>query len=295
MSVTLLWAAALLAQPEQLGPSLKFFPTIPCRALDTRLGSDTLLKANEERTLALPASACGLATSALAYSMNVTVIPRADFAPSPVDKVTFIQPFLYPVPHQPELNPSIRNPEGRVIASHLIVRSDISGSIRVHTTHETHLVIDVNGYWSLNGPGLDFYGQQPCRIVDTRVQSGVSTEAYNTPIDPMLGWPSLQPGEARILPIGASTRCGPLPESAGAYAVNITVIPKGILGYLTVWPWSGLPPLTSVLNSLDGRVTSNSAIVANISGYIAVYATDETDLLVDITGYFGPPTVFPWR
>src|SRR5678815_2656586 len=72
---------------------------------------------------------------------------------------------------------------------------------------------------------------------------------------------------------------------------NVTVVPSGPLGYLTVWP-TGLP-LTSAttLNATDGMVTSNAAIVAGGSnGSINVYASNLTDVIIDINGYFAPPS-----
>jgi hypothetical protein len=44
------------------------------------------------------------------------------------------------------------------------------------------------------------------------------------------------------------------------------------------------------LNSNDAGVVANAAIVpSGTNGAIAVYATDDTDLIVDVNGYFAPP------
>ena len=43
------------------------------------------------------------------------------------------------------------------------------------------------------------------------------------------------------------------------------------------------------MNSLDGRVKANAAIVpAGVSGAISVFATNTTDVVLDIDGYFAP-------
>jgi hypothetical protein len=48
--------------------------------------------------------------------------------------------------------------------------------------------------------------------------------------------------------------------------------------------------LVSTLNDLTGTIVANAAIVpAGTAGDIDVYATDTTDLVVDINGYFAPP------
>jgi hypothetical protein len=128
--------------------------------------------------------------------------------------------------------------------------------------------------------GLHFIAMPPCRVVDTR-----------DPTKPAgFGPPSLSAGVTRsfALPDGA---CG-IPATAQAYSLNVTVVPDGPLGYLTVWPTGQSQPLVSTLNSPEGEVQANAAIVAAGTGSaISVYATDNTDLVLDINGYFVPNTV----
>src|ERR1035441_4787572 len=54
-----------------------------------------------------------------------------------------------------------------------------------------------------------------------------------------------------------------------------------------MWP-SGQPwPFVSLLNSVDGRLKSNAAIVpAGAGGAVSIFATDTTDAFMDINGYF---------
>src|SRR5664280_461672 len=83
-----------------------------------------------------------------------------------------------------------------------------------------------------------------------------------------------------------ATACN-IPSSAAAYSLNSTVVPHGPLGYLTVWPTGLSQPLVSTLNSYDGRVKANAAIVpAGSGGAISAFVTDTTDLIIDINGYF---------
>jgi hypothetical protein len=85
--------------------------------------------------------------------------------------------------------------------------------------------------------------------------------------------------------------CTGIPDTAQAYALNVTVVPQGELGYLTVWPTGAPQPLVSTLNSLDGEVKANAAITAaGTGGAVSVYATNETDVVLDINGYFVPNT-----
>jgi sugar lactone lactonase YvrE len=72
--------------------------------------------------------------------------------------------------------------------------------------------------------GLEFYPITPCRVVDTRVSSFASG----------FGPPTMGSGTARSFPI-LSGPC-PIAANAAAYSFNVTVVPKGYLGYLSIWP-----------------------------------------------------------
>jgi hypothetical protein len=118
----------------------------------------------------------------------------------------------------------------------------------------------------------------PCRVIDTRNADGP------------LGGPYIAGGSTRAIPIPSSS-CG-IPSGAAAYSLNVTVVPRtGVLDYLTVWPTGQSQPGVSTLNSYQGAVLANAAIVpAGTSGSIEAYATNDTDLLIDINGYFVPHT-----
>ena len=124
---------------------------------------------------------------------------------------------------------------------------------------------------------LRFVPVTPCRVVDTRNANGP------------LGGPILGANSTRDFNI-ASSACG-IPANAQAFSLNVGVVPSGPLGYLTLWPAGQAKPFVSTLNSLDGRIKSNAAIVwAGSGGNISVYATDVTHVIMDINGYFVPAT-----
>ncbi len=67
------------------------------------------------------------------------------------------------------------------------------------------------------------------------------------------------------------------------------MVPSGVLSFLTTWPTGGNQPGVSTLNSFDGSVVANAAIVpAGTGGSINVYVTDRTHVILDINGYFAP-------
>ncbi len=120
---------------------------------------------------------------------------------------------------------------------------------------------------------LNFVPIAPCRVVDTRNPIGT------------FGGPSLPAATTRSFPV-LSGPCG-IPSYASAYSFNVTVVPSGFLGYLTVWPAGAAQPLASTINSYLGVAVANAAIVsAGTNGGVSVYATNLTDVILDINGYF---------
>ena len=116
----------------------------------------------------------------------------------------------------------------------------------------------------------------PCRLIDTRQTGG-----------PITG------GTLRTFPIPLEGGCN-IPATATAYSLNVTVVPMGFLGYITMWPAGiDLRPVVSTMNSTDGRVKANAAIVpAGTNGGVNIYATNTTNVILDINGYFAPVTSF---
>jgi endosialidase-like protein len=128
---------------------------------------------------------------------------------------------------------------------------------------------------------LVFVGMTPCRVVDTRTGSGF-TGAFGTP--------NLVGGASRTFPIRSSTTCS-IPSIAQAYSFNITIVPPGFLDFITVWPTGQARPNASTLNGYVNTVIANAAIVpAGTSGSVDVYASQNTDLIIDINGYYAPQT-----
>jgi len=134
--------------------------------------------------------------------------------------------------------------------------------------------------FSLTGPAptaVQFAPVTPCRVVDTRQADGE------------FGGPAIPGGTSRSFPIPQNPNCSIPP--AAAYSLNVTVVPHQPLGYLTIWPSGRSQPGVSTMNSTDGRVKANAAIVpAGASAAVSVYASDTTDLILDIDGYFATPS-----
>jgi hypothetical protein len=253
--------------PANAPAGLVFYPLPPCRVIDTRLANGPLggpiLAGQASRTVPVLSSPCGLPGTALAYSLNMTVVPDGN-----LDYLT-TWPTGSPQPFVSTLNDNT----GTVLANAAIVPAGTGGSIDVFVTQQTHLIIDVNGYFApANTGGLLFYPLTPCRVVDTR-----------NPAGPLSG-PALNGQRDFNLLAGP---CG-VPAAVKAYALSATVMPSGFLGYLTLWPAGDPQPLVSTLNSYDASVVSNGAIVPTNTGAISAFSTDTTHLILDLSGVFAP-------
>jgi hypothetical protein len=160
---------------------------------------------------------------------------------------------------------------GQLVANAAIVPAGTDGKVSTYASNDADLVIDINGYFATPGKGgLSLYPTTSCRVLDTRtVGSG-------------------QPFSGELTVDVVNSPCAP-PGTAQAYVLNATVVPPGPLGFLTLWPDENSQPGLSTLNATDGAVTSNMAIVpAGNQGKIDAYATDLTQLILDISSYFAP-------
>ena len=135
------------------------------------------------------------------------------------------------------------------------------------------------------GSDLVFTPITPCRIVDTRNAGGRlaanSVRSYVAHTDTDF----LSQG-------GAGGDCG-LPENVSAIAVKLTASRPTLNGYLTAFPSQVAQPFASSLNYLAGQDTSNEAHVMlcrpGCATEFSVYSLRETDVVIDVTGYFMEP------
>jgi uncharacterized protein (TIGR03437 family) len=255
---------------NQQANSLQFYPLPPCRVLDTRNPTGTFggpsITGGSSRSFPIPSSSCGVPATAAAYAFNVTVVPQGALA------YLTAWPTGQPQPVVSTLNSF----DGTILANAAIVPAGMNGSASFYASNTTDLVVDINGYFALPGPGgLNFYPVTPCRLVDTRNPSGP------------FGGPTMSGGTTRVFPLSQGS-CG-LPAIPGeAYSLNMTVVPQGVLSYLSTWPAGGAQPVVSTLNAFKSQIVANAAIVpAGGAGAIDVYVTNTTDVVIDTNGYFG--------
>jgi Pro-kumamolisin, activation domain/Bacterial Ig-like domain (group 3)/Putative binding domain, N-terminal len=260
-------------------PPLAFYPLTPCRIADTRVGfgfsgafGPPSLVGAATRSFPIPQSACNVAATAQAYSLNITVLP-----PGALGYLT-----AWPTGSAtPEVS-TINAPEGGVVANAAIVSAGTDGAVSLYASSGTDVLIDINGYFAPPGEpqALTFYSVTPCRVADTRTGFGFSGA---------FGPPSLVGGATRDFPVQESS-CG-ISSAALVYSVRMTALAPGPLGYLTTWPEGQTLPNVSTLNAPNGGVVGNQAFVpagTETGGPVSVFASDNTDLLIDINGYLAP-------
>jgi hypothetical protein len=232
-----------------------FQPVVPVRVVDTRggLGGPTF-QAAESRDIDL--SKAGVPAGASAVVANVTATNAA--------AATYVTawPSGGAMPTASNLNVV----PGQTVPNMVTVGLGANGHISLFNfAGTTDLVVDVAG-WYTSG----FHAVTPARIADTRNgQCGVR----------------LGPGETRQ--VAVTGQAGVPADTAGAVALNVTIVNPTANTYLTVWP-SGTPqPTASNLNALVGTVPNMVTSGIGADGRVSVYNFAGTaDVIIDVAGWF---------
>jgi hypothetical protein len=140
---------------------------------------------------------------------------------------------------------------------------------------------DGGGYWTtritqLFADRATYHALTPGRVLDTRISLGTGTFSSGVP---------------RTF---AVTGLAGVPSSATAVTGNLTVVGQTHAGYVALTPEPTASPTTSTLNFPVGDTRANGVTVALGAGghlsatYVSGRAGDHTQLIFDVTGYFGP-------
>jgi hypothetical protein len=125
-------------------------------------------------------------------------------------------------------------------------------------------------------PGGSYRALSPARVADTRTGLG--------------GVPR---GPTRRLVLSTAGRAGVpggVMSGVSAVAVNITVRPGSVGGFVTAYPTGSPRPPTSNVNFARGRTVAQLAVVpVNRAGQLTIEASAPAEFVVDIEGYFTTP------
>lgn len=251
---------------------LQFVPVPPCRVVDTRGPNGPFggppIQGGTFRSFPIPQGACNIPASAGAYVLTVTVIPNGQLSLLTV----------YPTGENRGAVTTMVSLDGRIKSDPTIVPAGTNQAVSVYASDTTNAILDISGYFAPASQNtLEFYPLPPCRVVDTRGPNGP------------LGGPYLQGDHKRDFPVPQSPCIQGL--NPVAYSMNFAVVPRtGSLEFLTVWPTGQPQPLAVTLTDPTGTVVADAGIVAaGTSGAISVYPSNDTDLIIDINGFFAPP------
>jgi hypothetical protein len=130
----------------------------------------------------------------------------------------------------------------------------------------------------------------PCRILDTRLDSGGTLLSGQT-----RSWLAANPAGTFASQGGASTNCG-IPLKPAAVLANVTVFNTTVgPAFLVAWPFNQARPLASTLNwTTVGQQVANAVILPLCSGGgctsdFSTFPSSQTDMVVDVMGYFAAP------
>jgi hypothetical protein len=229
----------------------------PFRFADSRLGQRTgRLRANQLVRLRVAGEA-GLPSNMTAVSANFTA-------------ANAISAGYLTASNCAEANPSFSTLNFEAfdgVPNQAIIALD-RGDICLFSSVDTDIIMDVNGY-AAPGAAKWFTPVQPRRLLDTRSSQ------------------PLRAGE--VLRVDVEGGASPAPDSAVAVAVNLTGVQPDETGFVRAFPCDVGESDISSINPRVGAARANSAIVPTAAdGTICLTSNVTTNILIDITGWFGP-------
>ena len=169
---------------------------------------------------------------------------------------------------------------GRSVANAVVTTPDAAGDVCIYSSAPTDLIVDVNGQ---DDSQFNTQAITPARHYDSRLAG----ETFD----------SQQQGGGRLA-AGTTAEIdldrGLIESTAGTVIANVTAVNPSGKGFLTVFPCDVPRPTASNVNFEAGQNVPNT-VLAKISAArtICVYASVETDLIVDATGYAYAPESEP--
>ncbi len=261
---------------------LQFYPlAAPVRLLDTRAGQTGCsapgapIPGGTSRTQAA-SGFCSIPANARALTGNITTVQSGG------GYLT-----LYPSDAaQPLVANSNYNANEIVNNVFTVGLGAGSGTFKIFVTSDTHVVVDVTGYYAPPAAsGLYFHPlPKPIRLLETRM--GFSGCAV--PGAPLEG------GENTTQSAHLTCDGVTIPATAQAITGNATTVnPSGPgFPYLTLFPADAARPLVASSNYLPGQIM-NAPFTVGLSGTgeFKIYPTTRTDLVIDVLGYYSEDAV----
>ena len=250
-----------------------YHPITPVRLLDTRSRNGLVgkLVANVPRTFAV-AGRGGVPSYATAVTGNVTVTgSNASWA-------VYLGPAPIARPGSSTINFGKSQTRANSLTVILSPTGTLSATFMSSGGKTTNLVFDVTGFYTADMSGDSYVPIPPVRMLDTRVSNGLPGK--------------LTANSPRTFQV---TGRGRIPPNATAVTGILSVANQTSSWAVFLGPTATAKPTTSALNFLRTDAAANGVTVALGAGgtLSATYmggAGNTTHVVLDITGYFVPPS-----
>ena len=196
----------------------------------------------------------GVAADVKAVALQLTV--------SDAEQGGFVTAFPCGTP-RPETS-NVNFDYGEVRSNLALVGVGTSGKVCVYSSAAAHLIVDLVGSF-VQSTSWSF--DSPTRAFDTRVTSAQATRS--------------RAGSITKVPVSEAKGSA---MHTGVVAVNLTSTDSTSAGYLSIFSCNSNMPGTSSLNYQRGQVKSNLALAAVHDGFICVYSSSDTHIIVDVLG-----------
>lgn len=175
---------------------------------------------------------------------------------------------------------SIANfPANRDVAAAMVLGLGTLGKVCVTSSVSAYLLVDVDGH----APSAASYvGLTPARLVDTR-SPHATIDGQQSGSGLVAGGSSL-----RVQVLGR----GGVPADASMAYLTVTLVGQRLSSFATVYRCGQPVPNVSTVNVLAGRDAANSTIVRLWPEGVCVYVSTGVHVIVDVTGYENPASVF---
>ena len=252
-----------------------YTPVTPTRILDTRHGTGT---GGATTPVAAGASIAfdvttGVPGAPAVGSITAVVLNVTVTAPTSGAYIT-----AYPDGTSRPSSSNLNFHAGETVPNLVTVEVGADGKIDLYngSAGTTHLVADVEGYYTATSSGSGFVPVSPTRLLDTR--KGTGTNGSTNPV-PASGTLNLK--------VEGS---GPIPASGvTAVVLNVTVTAPTGGGYITVYPGGSGRPTASNLNFSARETVPNLVIVpVGPNGTVTLYngSGGTVHLIADASGYY---------
>jgi peptidoglycan hydrolase-like protein with peptidoglycan-binding domain len=174
---------------------------------------------------------------------------------------------------------------GGAVANSVVAPVGASGKVCFYSNQATDFLVDITGWFA---GGDTFVGATPKRVIDTR--NAIGGPKLRIPAGGTITIPLAGAAIARTN--GTPTT---IPADATAVAMNVTAVLPSQAGFFTVWPCGAPKPVASNVNFTQGSVVANGVITSlGANGSVCLYSDQQSDVLVDVLGWFGGGTQPPF-